>query len=185
MTFFYVFSTLPPKKSRGKPALSKVPFLETVNGDSDYTGPGKMMLLLTSTLNIRLHMQISSKVFLYWRHEVNLYCVCGVLFLSGYAVYRKRCRTRASGPRVGQVQRISVLPCSGERWCSAAFQFFSRIYSSVDVYVEIGILWNSRKDVGVCGGCSDANEACGTNKFMFINVGAYWPRRMCDVLHLV
>uniref|UniRef100_A0A3B1KFC0 Bromodomain and PHD finger containing 3 n=1 Tax=Astyanax mexicanus TaxID=7994 RepID=A0A3B1KFC0_ASTMX len=32
---------LPPKKSRGKPALSKVPFLETVNGDSDYTGPGK------------------------------------------------------------------------------------------------------------------------------------------------
>ncbi|XP_051524560.1 bromodomain and PHD finger-containing protein 3-like [Myxocyprinus asiaticus] len=28
----------PPKKSRGKPALSKVPFLETVNGDSDYTG---------------------------------------------------------------------------------------------------------------------------------------------------
>ncbi|KAK9970984.1 hypothetical protein ABG768_026883 [Culter alburnus] len=28
----------PPKKSRGKPALSKVPFLETVNGDCDYTG---------------------------------------------------------------------------------------------------------------------------------------------------
>ncbi|XP_065104184.1 bromodomain and PHD finger-containing protein 3 isoform X2 [Paramisgurnus dabryanus] len=28
----------PPKKSRGKPALSKVPFLETVNGDADYTG---------------------------------------------------------------------------------------------------------------------------------------------------
>uniref|UniRef100_A0A8C1NWJ3 Bromodomain and PHD finger containing, 3b n=1 Tax=Cyprinus carpio TaxID=7962 RepID=A0A8C1NWJ3_CYPCA len=28
----------PPKKSRGKPALSKVPFLETVNGDSHYTG---------------------------------------------------------------------------------------------------------------------------------------------------
>uniref|UniRef100_A0A9J7XSM4 Bromodomain and PHD finger containing, 3b n=1 Tax=Cyprinus carpio carpio TaxID=630221 RepID=A0A9J7XSM4_CYPCA len=27
-----------PKKSRGKPALSKVPFLETVNGDFDYTG---------------------------------------------------------------------------------------------------------------------------------------------------
>ncbi|XP_066499907.1 bromodomain and PHD finger-containing protein 3 isoform X2 [Hoplias malabaricus] len=34
---------LPPKKSRGKPALSKVPFLETVNGDSDYTGPVDMM----------------------------------------------------------------------------------------------------------------------------------------------
>ncbi|KAL2103413.1 hypothetical protein ACEWY4_000281 [Coilia grayii] len=30
----------PPKKSRGKPALSKVPFLETVNGDADYTGAG-------------------------------------------------------------------------------------------------------------------------------------------------
>ncbi|KAA0714323.1 Bromodomain and PHD finger-containing protein 3 [Triplophysa tibetana] len=28
----------PPKKSRGKPALSKVPFLDTVNGDTDYTG---------------------------------------------------------------------------------------------------------------------------------------------------
>ncbi|XP_030639331.1 bromodomain and PHD finger-containing protein 3 [Chanos chanos] len=28
----------PPRRSRGKPALSKVPFLETVNGDSDYTG---------------------------------------------------------------------------------------------------------------------------------------------------
>ncbi|XP_067095788.1 bromodomain and PHD finger-containing protein 3 [Osmerus mordax] len=28
----------PPKKSLGKPALSKVPILETVNGDSDYTG---------------------------------------------------------------------------------------------------------------------------------------------------
>lgn len=40
---FFVFSTLPPKKSRGKPALSKVPFLETVNGDSDYTGPGTMV----------------------------------------------------------------------------------------------------------------------------------------------
>ncbi|MCJ8734733.1 hypothetical protein PDJAM_G00238780 [Pangasius djambal] len=35
--------TLPPKKSRGKPALSKVPFLETVNGDSDYTGPVDML----------------------------------------------------------------------------------------------------------------------------------------------
>ncbi|XP_041952873.1 bromodomain and PHD finger-containing protein 3 isoform X2 [Alosa sapidissima] len=30
----------PPKKSRGKPALSKVPFLDTVNGDADYTGAG-------------------------------------------------------------------------------------------------------------------------------------------------
>ncbi|KAM9855935.1 bromodomain and PHD finger-containing protein 3 isoform 2-T2 [Aulostomus maculatus] len=30
----------PPKRSLGKPALSKVPFLEIVNGDSDYTGNG-------------------------------------------------------------------------------------------------------------------------------------------------
>uniref|UniRef100_A0A3B5B9D2 Bromodomain and PHD finger-containing protein 3-like n=1 Tax=Stegastes partitus TaxID=144197 RepID=A0A3B5B9D2_9TELE len=30
----------PPKRSLGKPALSKVPFLEIVNGDSDYTGIG-------------------------------------------------------------------------------------------------------------------------------------------------
>ncbi|MBN3322283.1 BRD1 protein, partial [Atractosteus spatula] len=29
-----------PKRSRGKPALSRVPFLEGVNGDSDYTGAG-------------------------------------------------------------------------------------------------------------------------------------------------
>uniref|UniRef100_A0A673M688 Bromodomain and PHD finger-containing protein 3-like n=1 Tax=Sinocyclocheilus rhinocerous TaxID=307959 RepID=A0A673M688_9TELE len=33
-----------PKKSRGKPALSKVPFLETVNGDFDYTGTGKKLI---------------------------------------------------------------------------------------------------------------------------------------------
>uniref|UniRef100_A0A3P8SJ81 Bromodomain and PHD finger containing 3 n=1 Tax=Amphiprion percula TaxID=161767 RepID=A0A3P8SJ81_AMPPE len=30
----------PPKRSLGKPALSKVPFFEIVNGDSDYTGNG-------------------------------------------------------------------------------------------------------------------------------------------------
>ncbi|XP_026188316.1 bromodomain and PHD finger-containing protein 3 isoform X2 [Mastacembelus armatus] len=30
----------PPKRSLGKPALSKVPFLEIVNGDADYTGTG-------------------------------------------------------------------------------------------------------------------------------------------------
>ncbi|KAM4610467.1 bromodomain and PHD finger-containing protein 3 isoform 2-T3 [Polymixia lowei] len=30
----------PPKRSLGKPALSKVPFLEMVNGDLDYTGIG-------------------------------------------------------------------------------------------------------------------------------------------------
>ncbi|KAM9342704.1 bromodomain and PHD finger-containing protein 3 [Pholidichthys leucotaenia] len=33
-------SSLPPKRSLGKPALSKVPFLDIVNGDSDYTGDG-------------------------------------------------------------------------------------------------------------------------------------------------
>ncbi|XP_060912630.1 bromodomain and PHD finger-containing protein 3 isoform X1 [Labrus mixtus] len=32
--------TSPPKRSLGKPALSKVPFLDIVNGDSDYTGNG-------------------------------------------------------------------------------------------------------------------------------------------------
>ncbi|CAJ1055349.1 bromodomain and PHD finger-containing protein 3 isoform X1 [Xyrichtys novacula] len=30
----------PPKRSLGKPALSKVPFLDIINGDSDYTGNG-------------------------------------------------------------------------------------------------------------------------------------------------
>ncbi|XP_074537377.1 bromodomain and PHD finger-containing protein 3 isoform X1 [Halichoeres trimaculatus] len=33
----------PPKRSLGKPALSKVPFLDIVNGDSDYTGNGSQM----------------------------------------------------------------------------------------------------------------------------------------------
>uniref|UniRef100_A0A3B4AHP8 Uncharacterized protein n=1 Tax=Periophthalmus magnuspinnatus TaxID=409849 RepID=A0A3B4AHP8_9GOBI len=33
----------PPKRSLGKPALSKVPLLEIVNGDSDYTGNGSQM----------------------------------------------------------------------------------------------------------------------------------------------
>ncbi|XP_074498964.1 bromodomain and PHD finger-containing protein 3 isoform X3 [Sebastes fasciatus] len=33
----------PPKRSLGKPALSKVPFLDVVNGDSDYTGKGSQM----------------------------------------------------------------------------------------------------------------------------------------------
>ena len=32
------YSSSPPKRSIGKPALSKVPFPEIVNGDSDYTG---------------------------------------------------------------------------------------------------------------------------------------------------
>ncbi|XP_054413403.1 bromodomain and PHD finger-containing protein 3 isoform X3 [Pongo abelii] len=35
----------PPKRSRGKPALSRVPFLEGVNGDSDYNGSGRSLLL--------------------------------------------------------------------------------------------------------------------------------------------
>ncbi|XP_069046426.1 bromodomain and PHD finger-containing protein 3 isoform X2 [Lepisosteus oculatus] len=35
----------PPKRSRGKPALSRVPFLEGVNGDSDYTGAGRSLLM--------------------------------------------------------------------------------------------------------------------------------------------
>uniref|UniRef100_A0A8C5U826 Bromodomain and PHD finger containing 3 n=1 Tax=Malurus cyaneus samueli TaxID=2593467 RepID=A0A8C5U826_9PASS len=32
---------VPPKRSRGKPALSRVPFLEGVNGDSDFSGSGE------------------------------------------------------------------------------------------------------------------------------------------------
>lgn len=32
---------MPPKRSRGKPALSRVPFLESVNGDCDYSGSGE------------------------------------------------------------------------------------------------------------------------------------------------
>uniref|UniRef100_A0A5F9C7V2 Bromodomain and PHD finger containing 3 n=1 Tax=Oryctolagus cuniculus TaxID=9986 RepID=A0A5F9C7V2_RABIT len=36
---------MPPKRSRGKPALSRVPFLEGVNGDSDYNGSGRSLLM--------------------------------------------------------------------------------------------------------------------------------------------
>lgn len=32
---------MPPKRSRGKPALSRVPFLDSVNGDSDYSSSGE------------------------------------------------------------------------------------------------------------------------------------------------
>ncbi|KAJ8265058.1 hypothetical protein COCON_G00141570 [Conger conger] len=38
-------SASPPKRGRGKPALSKVPFLDGVNGDSDYTGSGSSLLM--------------------------------------------------------------------------------------------------------------------------------------------
>ncbi|OXB72256.1 UNVERIFIED_CONTAM: hypothetical protein H355_003789, partial [Colinus virginianus] len=36
---------MPPKRSRGKPALSRVPFLEGVNGDSDYSSSGRTLLM--------------------------------------------------------------------------------------------------------------------------------------------
>uniref|UniRef100_A0A8C8W0U1 Bromodomain and PHD finger containing, 3 n=1 Tax=Peromyscus maniculatus bairdii TaxID=230844 RepID=A0A8C8W0U1_PERMB len=35
----------PPKRSRGKPALSRVPFLDGVNGDSDHSGSGRSLLM--------------------------------------------------------------------------------------------------------------------------------------------
>nr|XP_005492870.2 bromodomain and PHD finger-containing protein 3 [Zonotrichia albicollis] len=35
----------PPKRSRGKPALSRVPLLEGVNGDSDFSGSGRPLLM--------------------------------------------------------------------------------------------------------------------------------------------
>ncbi|NXD65629.1 BRPF3 protein, partial [Eolophus roseicapillus] len=36
---------MPPKRSRGKPALSRVPFLDGVNGDSDYSNSGRTFLM--------------------------------------------------------------------------------------------------------------------------------------------
>ncbi|KFP15426.1 Bromodomain and PHD finger-containing protein 3, partial [Egretta garzetta] len=39
------FGLMPPKRSRGKPALSRVPFLEGVNGDSDYGSSGRTLLM--------------------------------------------------------------------------------------------------------------------------------------------
>ncbi|KAG9332722.1 hypothetical protein JZ751_014821 [Albula glossodonta] len=44
-TFHKDNSASPPKRGRGKPALSKVPFLDGVNGDSDYTGSGSNLLM--------------------------------------------------------------------------------------------------------------------------------------------
>ncbi|MBN3304646.1 BRPF3 protein, partial [Amia calva] len=35
----------PPKRSRGKPALSRVPFLDGVNGDTEYDGSGRSILM--------------------------------------------------------------------------------------------------------------------------------------------
>ncbi|NXF10826.1 BRPF3 protein, partial [Smithornis capensis] len=37
--------SMPPKRSRGKPALSRMPFLEGVNGDSDFSGSGGTLLM--------------------------------------------------------------------------------------------------------------------------------------------
>ncbi|NWR87787.1 BRPF3 protein, partial [Furnarius figulus] len=36
---------MPPKRSRGKPALSRMPFLEGVNGDPDFRGSGRTLLM--------------------------------------------------------------------------------------------------------------------------------------------
>ncbi|NWS49263.1 BRPF3 protein, partial [Probosciger aterrimus] len=36
---------MPPKRSRGKPALSRVPFLDGVNGDCDYSNSGRTFLM--------------------------------------------------------------------------------------------------------------------------------------------
>ncbi|XP_054032513.1 bromodomain and PHD finger-containing protein 3 [Dryobates pubescens] len=36
---------MPPKRSRGKPALSRVPLLEGVNGDSDHSSSGRALLM--------------------------------------------------------------------------------------------------------------------------------------------
>ncbi|KAM4645826.1 bromodomain and PHD finger-containing protein 3 isoform 2-T2 [Amazona ochrocephala] len=41
---------MPPKRSRGKPALSRVPFLDGVNGDSDYSSSGKALLMSFESL---------------------------------------------------------------------------------------------------------------------------------------
>ncbi|NWX91876.1 BRPF3 protein, partial [Nothoprocta ornata] len=37
--------SMPPKRSRGKPALTRVPFLEGVNGSSDYGSSGRTLLM--------------------------------------------------------------------------------------------------------------------------------------------
>ncbi|XP_017691261.1 PREDICTED: bromodomain and PHD finger-containing protein 3 isoform X5 [Lepidothrix coronata] len=36
---------MPPKRSRGKPALSRMPFVEGVNGDPDFSGSGRTLLM--------------------------------------------------------------------------------------------------------------------------------------------
>lgn len=55
-TLSVTFSVSPPKKSRGKPALSKVPFLDTVNGDTDYTGTGMQWIWMKCRITDNLQM---------------------------------------------------------------------------------------------------------------------------------
>uniref|UniRef100_A0A7M4E4S5 Bromodomain and PHD finger containing 3 n=1 Tax=Crocodylus porosus TaxID=8502 RepID=A0A7M4E4S5_CROPO len=45
LTFEACSGLTPPKRSRGKPALSRVPFLDGVNGDSDYSSSGRNLLM--------------------------------------------------------------------------------------------------------------------------------------------
>ncbi|XP_069094856.1 bromodomain and PHD finger-containing protein 3 isoform X3 [Pleurodeles waltl] len=45
LTFESCSDLSPPKRSRGKPALSRVPYLESVNGDVDYSCTGRNLLM--------------------------------------------------------------------------------------------------------------------------------------------
>ncbi|XP_078500473.1 bromodomain and PHD finger-containing protein 3 isoform X1 [Lissotriton helveticus] len=45
LTFESCSGLSPPKRSKGKPALSRVPYLESVNGDEDYSCTGRNLLM--------------------------------------------------------------------------------------------------------------------------------------------
>ncbi|XP_053562789.1 bromodomain and PHD finger-containing protein 3 isoform X2 [Bombina bombina] len=42
----------PPKRSLGKPALSRVPFLDAINGDSDYTCQGSLLMSYNGSMEL-------------------------------------------------------------------------------------------------------------------------------------
>jgi len=65
------YSSSPPKRSLGKPSLSKIPLLEIVNGDSDYTGtfPSFYALISSKTMLLCFCFFCSVHFLRYWLSE--------------------------------------------------------------------------------------------------------------------
>lgn len=75
-------SSSPPKRSLGKPALSKVPFLDIVNGDSDYTSNGSFPVCAPVNLLLPVSLQLYHlTVWWYFLHICNFFNI--FLLVSG------------------------------------------------------------------------------------------------------